>query len=342
MDRSNSGAYEQASRSIKGPDKSRNGDHILIREMEEEVIVLTVADGVGSRPCDWRASEVACATAVEGIEEASGPLSSQVEEGIWKAHWTVGREAGRCEGMLAAIAVAAWPRGSDEIVFAGVGDARVYRVYPGRIEQVTEDDMETKTIRQNTRTSLPGAPSTYRRDFLTQALGGEYRLELQARSVSLPEGAGLVLASDGTYPLGGFRSKIRHVFEAQDLHETLDRWFDASSLNNQDDATLAALRRSSLSPDTRERCLDLLEQQTDCRERGLHAHLMLRVLLEEPSRALDASDKGRIKQCVRYIRRFSTIPEQETLSDLLDRIAEHPACGKDTFERALELARQGT
>ena len=65
-----------------GPEKSRNGDHALVRNQGEGLVVLAVADGVGSRPCDWRASEVACATAVEGIEEASGPLTGRIEAGI--------------------------------------------------------------------------------------------------------------------------------------------------------------------------------------------------------------------------------------------------------------------
>ena len=113
---------------------------------------LAVADGVGSRPCDWRASEVACATAVEGIQEATGPLARQIEAGIRKAHWTVGRETGRCEGMLAAVALAAWPRGSEEVVFAGVGDTRIYRIRPGRVEQITE---ETSRRRRSDRTRAP-------------------------------------------------------------------------------------------------------------------------------------------------------------------------------------------
>jgi serine/threonine protein phosphatase PrpC len=92
--------------------------------------------------------------------------------------------------MLAAIVVAAWPRGADGVFYAEVGDARIYRIYPGRVEQITSDDKETRTIRQNSRTSLPGAPSTYRRGFLTQALDGEYDLDIEVHATSFPPGAG--------------------------------------------------------------------------------------------------------------------------------------------------------
>ena len=303
-------------------------------------MVLAVADGVGSRPCDWRASEVACTSAMEATQEASGPLEEQVEDGIRKAHWTVGRETGRCEGMLAAIVVAAWPRGSDEIVFAGVGDARIYRIYPDRVAQVTEDDVQTKTIRQDSRTSLPGAPSTYRRDFLTQALGGEYELDLDVQRASFPPGAGLALASDGAYPLGGFESKLRRIFERPDLEEGLSGWFDPSGLSNEDDATLALLRRSGLPEEIRRTCRRLLADSVDCRSEGTAPHLMGRVLLKELDQALEEGDEDRVGQCARYMSRFSIRPGLDALSKILDRIDEHPGFGKDLFERVLELARK--
>ena len=277
MTRPASHRCEHASRSVKGPEKTRNGDHALVRDQGEGLVVLAVADGVGSRPCDWRASEVACSSAVEGIEEASGSLEGQIAAGIRKAHWKISRETGRCEGMLAAIVVAAWPQGSDEVVFAGVGDARIYQVHPGRAQQLTEDDKKTKTIRQDTRTSLPGAPSTIRRDVLTQALGGEYKLDLDARRASFSPGAGLALASDGAYPLGGFESKLRRTFEQLDLQETLGEWFGPRGLSNEDDATLALLRRSGLTGEVRQKCLDLLKRPVDCRNEGTHPHLMVRM-----------------------------------------------------------------
>ncbi len=303
-------------------------------------MVLAVADGVGSRPCDWRASEVACTAALEGIEEASGALPERIEAGVKKAHWTVGRETGRCGGMLAAIVVAAWPPGADEVACAGVGDARIYRVRPGRAQQVTEDDVETKTIRQDSRTSLPGAPSTYRRDFLTQALGASYDLDIDARRISFPPGAGLALATDGAYPVGGFKSKVVHLYESNDLQAALKDWMCSSNINNRDDATLALLRRSGLTETIREQCLRLLERSVDCRSEGMAPHLMVQVLLGEIEQALQEGDEKRIRECARYMQVYSIGPGQGALGDILDRIAEHPALGEKTFERVHRLIQR--
>jgi hypothetical protein len=303
-------------------------------------VIVAVADGVGSRPCDWRASEVACEAAMEGIRGASGPLPDRVEAGVEEAHWTVGRETGRCEGMLAAIVVAAWPRGAEEIFYAGVGDARIYRIYPDRIEQVTEDDKKTKTVRQDSRTSLPGAPSTYWRDVITRALGGNYDLDVSVSRASFPPGAGVALASDGAYPLGGFEAKLRRVFGRLDLEKALGGWFEPEGMGNEDDATIALLRRTGMPEDLRAQCLDLLENGAAFREHQIHPHQMARVLLEKTQSALQEGEEGRTRQHISYMRRFSVAPGQDALAGLLDRIADHPAFGKETFERALELARQ--
>jgi len=264
---------------VKGPEKTRNGDHALIRDEEDGPVIAAVADGIGSRPCDWLASEVACEAAMEGIRGASGQLPDRVEAGVEEAYWTVGRETGRCEGMLAAIVVTAWPRGAEELFYAGVGDARIYRIYPGRVEQITEDDEETKTIRQDSRTSLPGAPSTYRRDVITRALGGNYDLGVSASRASSPPGAGVVLASDGAYPLGGFEAKLRRVFGRLDLEKDLGGWFEPEGMGNEDDATLALLRRTGVSEDLRAQCLDVLKDGAAFREHQIHPHQMVRVLL---------------------------------------------------------------
>jgi serine/threonine protein phosphatase PrpC len=337
-------AFEKASQSVKGPEKAHNGDHALTEE-HGEAAVLAVADGVGSRPCDWRASAVACESALEEMAQTSGTWPKRVEDAVEKAHWAVGRETGRCEGMLAAIVIAVWPRGADELFYAGVGDARIYRIYPSRIEQITGDDKKTKTIRQDSRTSLPGAPSTYRRDVLTQALGGNYDLSVNVSRESFPPGAGLALVSDGAYPLGGFEAKLRRVFGRLDLEEALSGWLGPSStnhsgLNNEDDATIALMRRSGLTEETREQCRSALEQSVDCRELGLHPHLMVRVLLEETQSALQAGKEDRVRRGISYMRSFSLTPGQNRLAGLLDRIADHSAFGKGTFEQALELARR--
>jgi len=126
------------------------------------------------------------------------------------------------------------------------------------------------------------------------------------------------------------------------LQDALGDRFDPSGLSNADDATLALLRRSGLPEEIRQKCLDLLDRLAGCREQKIHPHLMLQVLMEEIEAALQEGYAGLIKQCARYIGRFSLRPGLDALSEILDRIDEHPAFGKEVFERVLRLARRNS
>lgn len=121
---------------------------------------------------------------------------------------------------------------------------------------------------------------------------------------------------------------------------SLSAWFDPESLNNEDDATLALPRRGRLTEAIRERCLDLLDRMVDCRDEAVHPHLMAQVVLAELDQALQDGDENCVDQCVQYMGRFYIHPDQNVLTDILDQMAESPFCGKDTFNRMLELARK--
>ena len=191
-------------------------------------------------------------------------------------------------------------------------------------------------IQLDTYASHRGTPSTHRCDFPTQALGGDYELEIDVKEVPFPPDAGLALASDGAFPIGGFELKLRRIFKRPDLEGSLNGWFDPSGPGNEDDATLALLRLGGLTEALREQCLRLLERSVDCRSEGTAPHLMAQVLLEELDRTLEDREENRVTECARYMQRFSV----EVLADLLDRIAGHLSFGKDTFERFLRLARR--
>ena len=186
----------------------------------------------------------------------------------------------------------------------------------------------------------PGRALDLPAGFSDPGAGWGLRAGNRCQGGAFPPGAGLALASDGAFPIGGFESKLRRIFERPDLEGSLSEWFDSSGLSNEDDATLALLRRSGLPEEIRQKCLDLLDRLAGCREQKIHPHLMLQALMEEIEAALQEGDADLIKRCARYIGRFSIRPGQEALSGLLDQIAEHPSFGKDPFERVLELARK--
>ncbi|WP_211356955.1 hypothetical protein, partial [Phaeodactylibacter luteus] len=57
---------EISKKSYKNPHKKRNGDFCEFEIIENgNLVILALGDGVGSSPCDWKASKVCCQTFIE-------------------------------------------------------------------------------------------------------------------------------------------------------------------------------------------------------------------------------------------------------------------------------------
>lgn len=333
--------FELASHSTSKPGKPRNGDHVLTRELDQGVVVLVVADGVSSRPCDWIASETACHVAVETFAQASGMPEERIQAAVRDANRRASHEMGRCKGMMAALVIASWDQGSGEAQYASVGDARIYRILSNEIELLTQDDVVTETVRPDPRTSLPGAVPFQRR-LITRAIGEPHGRPLEVGTVALPPGAGLALASDGLYPLGSFPSQLRRVFEAGYLQGAVQAWLSSSLLGNEDDATLALLRRNEVAPEDKADYQRVLETGMDFRQQGLYAHLLLQEILDEMDRSITAGDSKYLERCVTYLETFSLRPSRENLILLLDRLAASGTCERSLFDRVVQMTRSAT
>ena len=329
--------FELASRSAKKPRKARNGDQVLTRETEGGSALLVLADGIGGRPCDWKASDVACETLADTLDERSGTLDERLEAGVEAAHRRVQKETGRCEGMLAALVAVAWEPGADEFSFTGIGDARLYRLPPsaGAPQQLTSDDITAERVEPD----LPGA-KPYLRRMLTRAVGGPYELDVEVQQAAFAPGAGLALASDGAYPLDGFGGEVRRVFEAGPMQTALDAWLGSDSLSNDDDATAALLRQTQVPPSGQAACKKVLRNNEDFRERGLAAHLMIDVAFGAIERGLAESASEAVDRGLAVLASGKMHPGREWMLDVVDRIADSDLSDKrDLFDRALQLAR---
>jgi serine/threonine protein phosphatase PrpC len=330
--------FELASHSIPKPGKPRNGDHVLTHEVDQGIVVLVVADGVSSRPCDWLASETACRVATDAFAQASGTPVERIQTAIREANLRVSREMGPCQDMLAAFAIVAWEQGCDHAHFSGLGDTRIYHMLPNEIELLTQDDAITEMVRPDPKTSLPGAVPFQRR-LISRAIGEPQDRPIEVGTVALPHGAGLALASDGLYPLGSFKSQLRRVYEAGNLQGALQAWLASSLLGNEDDATLAVLRRNDMAPENRAAYRRALDSGVDFRTQNLYAHLLLRELLDEMERSVAEMNGERIEQCVSYMETFSLRPSREVLIPLLDRLAANGVCERSLFDRVVQLVR---
>lgn len=86
----------------------------------------------------------------------------------------------------------------DELVFANVGDSRLYSFVDGRLTQLTVDDSWLTTLQaQNPGTPVP--VNHPMRHVLTNVVGARDVIELQVTTRPLADGEVLLLCSDGLY-----------------------------------------------------------------------------------------------------------------------------------------------
>lgn len=179
-------------------EKSRNGDHILYREIEQEGIVLAlVADGVSNSPCDGLASRTACDTFYKTFFEGS---SDSIDDRMCSA----AEEANRAllyhdevQKMLCAFAAVGWNIGSDRFSFLNIGDTKIYHAHDQSVEQITEDDAEFGFYHRNGELATKnGQPQSMR--VITNALGAR-DCKIKVKQKDRFPGDKLVLASDGFY-----------------------------------------------------------------------------------------------------------------------------------------------
>ncbi len=315
--------------SLIGPGKHRCGDAVIWRE-GAGFVAAAVADGVSTRPCDYAASEVAVRAALDSLAATATSPSERLARAAEVANAAVrDRATGPCVGMRSTLVLALWD-GGDAAYVLSVGDSRGYRAARGEesLRLLTEDDLGRAHVPPNLRHLERAEGRLLFREGLTRSLGQPARLDVQPREVPFLPGEALVLATDGMWESGAFAHGTLAACASLDLQDALDRWA-LPSLDRDDDASLAVLRRSALHS-----CLAPEEPvgPADRYVAAAAAYLALEAATVEANWALITSITEQAhKQSLRFGR--------ERLVALADQIAATPGAERRAFEAVLDLAR---
>jgi serine/threonine protein phosphatase PrpC len=237
---------ELAARTIPDPSKERNGDAFVHTVPDGSAVFAMIADGVGSCPCDWLASQTACerfaelAKSVSAIAtDPAGSLQQMLQQIDRDIHATASRGRGM---KCAATAVLSFPD-TNRAWFANVGDTRLYRFVDPELVQISHDDSQAIVRRGPDGKPLLSGGATVVQRGITNALGsGDARVTVN--SVSVPEGGALVLCSDGFYECSPeFAPEITRVLCHAELDDVLAVLCESYRGRNRDDATALILRR---------------------------------------------------------------------------------------------------
>ena len=156
-------------------------------------LLAAVADGMGGHA----GGEVASRTAVAAAVEADGPPQGRVEAANLAVMAAVLDDPGLA-GMGTTLTLAQFGPGG-RLALGHVGDSRAYLLRGGRLDQITIDDNMAQELVDQGEITKEEARNHPRSSWLTQALGFEDKLDVEASSIDLEAGDRLMLCSDGLH-----------------------------------------------------------------------------------------------------------------------------------------------
>jgi PPM family protein phosphatase len=218
-----------------GPARQINEDRLI---RLPELSLFGVADGMGGRA----AGEVAATLAVEAIEnfirrshesaDVSWPYgidttlsynSNRLKTAVSLANRRVYRVAESHDdylGMGTTIVCALVSEA--QLVFAHVGDSRLYRFSNGRLTQMTQDDSWAATLLASGCTDPDVLTTHPNRHVLTNVLGAQQQTDIHVSEQQLSGGELFLLCSDGLHNAVG-DDELKGVLERRDSLEALVR-----------------------------------------------------------------------------------------------------------------------
>jgi serine/threonine protein phosphatase PrpC/TolA-binding protein len=161
--------------------------------------LFAVFDGVGGQ----RAGEVASSMAAETVEESLENITAAsshdlIKRAIKFANRDIYERAeGEPEYQSMATTVALVHLADHRATIAHVGDSRVYRLEEGYFYRETIDHTDVNDdLRAGLLPELGGAKN---RNVINRALGAEPDVEVEVKTIIIPDGARFLLCSDGIY-----------------------------------------------------------------------------------------------------------------------------------------------
>ncbi len=206
-----------------GPRRELNED--IVADLGHETYV--VADGMGGYAAGEVASRILAATIRDALAAESSFDEAVLKQAILRANDAIlqtVRENPRYSGMGTTATI--FHREGGEIVWAHVGDSRLYLLRNQTLSQISRDHSLVSDLVANGSITQEEARSHPKRNVITRAVGVETELDVDTGAFSTAEGDILLLCTDGltsVVPDEEICSMILTSSEGEDVAERLVR-----------------------------------------------------------------------------------------------------------------------
>lgn len=326
-----------AAQTIPDPEKAKNGDSYAHADIAEGLAtVVMVADGVGSKPCDWLASKTACDRLTELAKEAETLLQNPAQwlrQALISIDQEIAATTGRSHGMMCVAAAAIVMEGSTTAWFTNVGDTRVYKYEDPNLKQISIDDSRVVVRRKPDGRPMVAEGSVVTQRGVTNALGsGEANVTVN--EVNLPPGAGLVLCSDGLYSCSrDLTGDVVNTLSQPDLEGALARMCRSYSGKNRDDATVLAIRRPYPALDDKQLAQAFFYEMT------IPRHAVAAAIGSRLEQAVAQLDEGMVRGFISYLKHHSVLLDRTCCDTAIRKMAEVGWKDRKSFEALLAMIR---
>lgn len=172
----------------------------VIQVNGKEALLLLLADGMGGHDRGADAAEIAVERAKAAMEDAEGSVPDRLRTGLQSANTAI-KDAAGLDDVMGATLVMAVLQG-DQIWHASVGDSLLLLADGERVSRLNADHsmggLLDERVRRGELTPEQAALDPRRHQLRSSLMGGDIALmDVPARPLSLPQEAGVILASDG-------------------------------------------------------------------------------------------------------------------------------------------------
>jgi protein phosphatase len=224
------------------------------RKINEDAMVIdpaiglfVVADGMGGH----NAGEVASALAVKSLQEFLGRADDATESTLAEALCLANDQVLSAattnptyEGMGTTVVAVCVKNGA--VVYASVGDSRIYRLSGGMLEQLTDDDSWVSRVLPADALGSEEASRHPMRHVLTKVVGLREDMEPSVGSSPFAPGDTLLLCSDGLHGVMNDAAIASLLGQAGSVESIASELVErALSSGSTDNITAVVVRRSA-------------------------------------------------------------------------------------------------
>lgn len=236
--------------SYQNPKKKKNGDFCVYKIIQKEnLAVLTIGDGVGSQPCDWKASRISCKKFIEIFEKKEKEeISERIISSISSINLEVRSESGDCEDMRSTFCVVVWDFNTNQIYYSSIGDSRIFQFSNNKINQISKDDVKLITLKTNDGKPIMVSGTTILSESITNVIGNS-NLSIEINTKPDRDIDAIILSTDGFHEItANFNTGMVEILNSlENLDSSLENFYQKYKEKQNDDMTILVARKGNSS-----------------------------------------------------------------------------------------------